>query len=88
MMNVISIDFDETIYDNKTKTIKNVEIVNELFEHPDNFIVIYTARSYSQFEIIRKILLMNEVKFHALVAEKMRADVYVDDKNAGGLKWS
>jgi hypothetical protein len=88
MMNVISIDFDETIYDNKTKTIKNVEIVNELFEHPDNFIVIYTARSYSQFEIIRKILLMNEVKFHALVAEKMRADVYADDKNVGGLKWS
>jgi hypothetical protein len=88
MMNVISIDFDETIYDNKTKTIKNVEIVNELFEHPDNFIVIYTARSYSQFEIIRKILLMNEVKFHALVAEKMRADVYVDDKNVGGLNWS
>lgn len=87
MKNVICIDFDETIYDNKTKTIKNVDIVNELYEQSDNFIVIYTARSYSQFEIIRKVLLMNEVKFHAIVCEKLRADSYIDDKNVGGLKW-
>lgn len=87
MMNVISIDFDETIYNNKTKTVMNIDYVNNLYENPNNFIVIYTARSYSQFELIRKILVLNEVKFHAIVCEKLRADVYVDDKNIGGLQW-
>jgi hydroxymethylpyrimidine pyrophosphatase-like HAD family hydrolase len=88
MMNVISIDFDETLYNNKTMLPMNIDKVNKLFEDPLNFIVIYTSRSYSCFEDIRQILRIAGCKFNALVCEKMRADVYVDDKNVGGLKWS
>ncbi len=87
MMNVISIDFDETLYNNKTKKCMNINKVNELYENPNTLIIIYTSRSYSCFEWIRQTLLKAECKFHALVCEKMRADVYVDDKNVGGLKW-
>lgn len=88
MMNVISIDFDETIQNNKLQKLMNIDKVNKLFEVPENFIVIYTSRSYSCFEDIRNLLITGGCKFHALVCEKMRADVYVDDKNVGGLKWS
>lgn len=87
MKNIIAIDFDETIYNNEKKEIINKEKINNLFENPDNFIVIYTSRSYSQFDLIRRILINNEIKFHALVCEKIRADCYVDDKNSGGIKW-
>ena len=87
MKNVISIDFDETIYDNKNKEVINKNKINKLFENPDNFIAVYTSRSYSQFELIRRILINNEVKFHALICEKIRADVYIDDKNNGGIRW-
>jgi hydroxymethylpyrimidine pyrophosphatase-like HAD family hydrolase len=85
MKNVIAIDFDGTLWDG-FKVI-NKEKVNSLYENPENFIVIYTARSYSQFETIRNILLKWRVKFGAIVCEKLRADVYIDDKNSGGLLW-
>ena len=85
MKHVIAIDFDDTIWDTKKKKIMNKELINGLFENPDNFIVIYTSRSYSCFEKVRNRLLSNEIKFHALVCEKLRADIYADDKNVGGL---
>ena len=52
-MRVIAIDFDNTLYDYNKRVI-NKEKVNRLYETPDNFIVIYTARSYSQFDFIRE----------------------------------
>ena len=85
-MRVIAIDFDNTLYDYNKRVI-NKEKVNRLYETPDNFIVIYTARSYSQFDFIREILINNGIKFHAVVCEKVRADHYIDDKNVGGLRW-
>ena len=81
-MNVIAIDFDGTANSNI-----GPETINELFEDPNNFIVIHTARSNS---IRNETILQLEqlgIKYHALVMEKMRADVYIDDKNEGGLKW-
>jgi len=86
-MNVISIDFDNTLYEKDKVIMKSLENVNKLFEDPDNFIVIYTSRSYSCFEFVRQTLLLNGIKFHALVCEKIRANEYIDDKNVGGLKW-
>lgn len=80
-MRVISIDIDGTALNYPDK-------VNHLFENPDHFIVLYTARSYSLFEETRLELLGLKIKYHALVMEKMRADVYIDDRNAGGLQWN
>ena len=84
-MKVITIDFDNTIYIKK-KCI-NKEKVNNLFENPNNFIIIYTSRSYSQFFIIKEILEKNNIKYHAIVCEKLRADCMIDDKNSNGLTW-
>lgn len=79
-MRVIAIDLDAC-------AAQFPEKVNELYEDPDNFIVIYTARS----EMIRmgteNYLATLGINYHALVMGKLRADVYIDDKNAGGLQW-
>ncbi len=85
-MKVITIDFDLTIWDCEKKKILNNK-VNELFENPFTFIIIYSARSYSQFFYIKDILDKNKIKYHAIVCEKLRADIMIDDKNVGGLKW-
>ena len=81
-MKVISIDFDGIIMDkNKNPILSNINKVNKLYENKDNFIVIYTARSMNLYEEVFKTLKQFEVKFHALVMEKLRADYYVDDKS-------
>lgn len=77
---VVAVDLDDC-------ALKNPFEVNKLFENPDNFIVIYTSRSESIREQTRKELSELNVKYHALVMEKMRADIYIDDRNCGGLQW-
>jgi hypothetical protein len=79
-MRVIAIDMDGT-------ALSHPGIVNGLYENKENFIVIYTARSSSIREETEKELHDAGIKYHALVMDKLRADIYIDDKNAGGLKW-
>lgn len=79
-MRVIAIDFDET-------ASAFPEKVNKLYENPNNLIVIYTARSERVRERTVRELHELKIKYHALVMGKLRADVYIDDRNEGGLKW-
>jgi FMN phosphatase YigB (HAD superfamily) len=80
-MNVIAFDLDNTLINSSGGPIpEGVQRVNLLFEHPDNFIVIYTARSYAIFHQTRDLLLQLRIKHHALVCEKLRASLYIDDK--------
>ena len=79
-MIVIAIDFDDT-------ASKHSNEVNQLYENPDNFIVIYTSRSEAIREATQNELALLKIKYHALVMNKIRADVYIDDKNQGGLQW-
>lgn len=79
-MRVIAIDFDGT-------ASQWPEKVNELYEDSTNFIVIYTARSESiRTETVEQLRELG-IRYHALAMGKLRADVYIDDKNVGGLKW-
>lgn len=79
-MKVIAVDYDGTasLYPEK---------VNALYEQEFNFIVIHTARSSSIRKETEKELNQLGIKYHALVMDKIRADVYIDDKNQGGLQW-
>lgn len=79
-MRVIAIDFDETasVYPEK---------VNKLYDDQNNYIVIYTARPSYLRKITEEMLTSLGIHYHSLVMEKLRADVFVDDKNAGGLVW-
>ena len=79
-MHVIAIDFDLT-------ASENPDAVNLLFEDPSNMIVIYTSRSETiRTQTVEELHRLG-IKYHALVMEKLRADVYIDDKNCGGLQW-
>lgn len=86
-MEVVAVDFDKVLINNKKVVESTKSQVNKEFENPENFIVIYTSRSYSQFFYIRQFLLENQIKFHAIVCEKMRADCYIDDKNKLVSEW-
>ena len=79
-MKVISIDIDGT-------ALEFPEKVNTLYEDKENFIVLYTARSSKIREDTIKELNKKQIKYHALCMDKIRADIYIDDKNAGGLNW-
>jgi hypothetical protein len=79
-MKVIAIDFDET-------ASKYPEKVNSLYENYENFIIIYTARSSLVRKETEEQLKELNIRYHALVMDKIRADFYIDDKNVGGLKW-
>jgi len=79
-MKVIAIDFDGTASDFPEK-------VNKLYEKPYNHIVIHTARSeFIRDETVAELTRLG-IRYHSLVMNKVRADIYVDDKNVGGLKW-
>jgi hydroxymethylpyrimidine pyrophosphatase-like HAD family hydrolase len=81
-MKVISFDLDGTIIKDDKRT-KVADVMDELFEESYNFIVVYTARSYSIFHETRELLNKHNIKYHALVMEKIRADIYIDDKGIG-----
>ncbi len=60
--------------------IENIKKVNKLFDE-GNTIIIYTARLEEDRDITTYWLNSNRVKYTALVLNKLRADVYVDDKS-------
>lgn len=80
-MKVIAVDFDGTASDHPDE-------VNTLFNIPDNLIIIYTARPGYLREQTLKELHELGIHFHCLVMEKLRADIYIDDRNMGGLQWT
>jgi hypothetical protein len=80
-MKVIAIDLDGT-------ALECVDKVNALFEDKNNFIVIHTARSNSIRSQTEVELAALGLKYHVLKMEKLRADIYIDDKNSGGLNWN
>jgi hypothetical protein len=79
-MKVFAVDFDGTATEFPEK-------VNALFDNPQNLVVIHTARPDYLREETEELLAERGIRYHALVMNKLRADVYIDDKNAGGLQW-
>ena len=86
-MKIYAFDLDGTIIksNNLTTSVlyqrtKVADVIDELFENPNNFIVVYTARSYKIFNETRELLNRHKIKYHSLVMEKLRADVYIDNK--------
>lgn len=79
-MIVYAIDFDGT-------ASLHPEAVNKLYDDQNNFIIIHTARPAYLRQITEKQLKDKGIHYHTLIMNKIRADVYIDDKNQGGLKW-
>ncbi|MFH7835139.1 MAG: HAD hydrolase family protein [Candidatus Aenigmatarchaeota archaeon] len=84
-MKVYAIDLDGTLISKNNKPIlKNIKKVNKLFEDRNNLIIIYTARSESIRKQTKNLLNKLNIKYHILQMEKLRADIYIDDKV---IKW-
>ena len=77
---IYAIDIDGT-------ALKYPEKVNEIYDWPLSLVVLYTARPECEREKTIKQLKDKGIRYHALVMDKLRADVYIDDKNEGGLQW-
>jgi len=85
-MKIYAVDIDGTLceeqnewwkYSSATPVKENIEKVNRLYEE-GNTIVIFTARFSEDREVTTHWLKKNGVKFHKMVMDKFRADVYID----------
>ena len=92
---LIAVDFDGTLthggrfWKDGEEILPNEEIikwVNKQFRLR-NVIIIHTARPPETYRETEAWLIAHGVKFHGLRFGKLTADLYIDDKNAGGLKW-
>ncbi len=79
-MRVYAIDLDGCALSHPSK-------VRKLYDNKENLIIIYTARNPTMREQTERELRETNIPYHALVMGKLRADVYIDDKNQGGLQW-
>lgn len=86
-MKIVAVDFDGTA----TISPGRVNALHHAYD-PDTkeniyFVIIHTARP----EIIRKETEQElhdlGIQYSALVMDKLKADIYIDDKNQGGLQW-
>jgi len=83
-MKVWAIDLDGTLV-NKGKPIqKNIDKCNKIYEEKDNMVIIHTARNETIRESTIYYLKLHGIKYHLLVMNKLRADVYVDDRS---IEW-
>jgi len=85
-MRVIAIDFDNTLYDGIDIIEKGRALLMKYYREPDTCIIIYTARRWEDFFIVKTILDFERIPYDAIVCEKLRADLYIDDK-AEKFEW-
>jgi len=98
---IIAIDFDGTIVENKYPKIGTLRkgakaVINRLYDS-GHFIIIYTCRGGQQGNEAYQFLKQKRIKFHKfnenapyemikfVPSAKIFADVYIDDKNLGGI---
>ncbi len=83
----IIIDLDGTICDEEKTFSRSlaqpipgaVECINTLYER-GNIIIIFSARSWMEFEMTTAWLKNNSVKYHQLILGKPIGDVWIDDR--------
>lgn len=91
----IIIDLDGTICsEEKTFSRANavllegaVDAVNKLYD-AGNTILIYSARTWAEYEMTVKWLSQNGVKYHQLLLGKPIGDVWIDDRALRFTDWS
>ena len=89
----VVIDIDGTICEEKplhekifARPLPNaVESVNKISEN--NFVMLYTARCWSQYKITKKWLDDNGVKYDVLICGKPIYDIWIDDRAIKFTSW-
>ena len=83
-MKVWAIDLDGTLVDKGKPIQRSIDKCNFLYEDKDTMVIIHTARNETIREQTIEYLKELGIKYHLLVMNKLRADVYVDDRSE---KW-
>lgn len=79
---IISVDLDGTLCDaNKVPCTKTIARINKLYNTKDKFIVIHTSRNHNMYVETVNWLNKHNVLFNAICMNKMKADLYIDDRN-------
>jgi hypothetical protein len=84
---IIFIDIDGIItnetkgfnYKYRTPNLENIEIINKLFDN--NKIILYTSRYLRDYFITKKWLKKYKVKYHKIIFNKYKYDIFIDDKS-------
>lgn len=88
MRPIIAFDIDGTLceeqedyhnYKDAVPILDTIKCINKLYKMNLHFVVIYTARFEEDREVTRMWLKKHNVKYHNLVMNKFRADLYVDN---------
>lgn len=67
------------VYLNARPIQKNIDKVNKLKEQ-GNMIMLYSSRQWGLYDLTRRWLKKNRVKYDALILGKPSGDYYIDDK--------
>ena len=85
-MTTYAVDIDGTLCEENNEWWKyrfavpifeNIEAINKLYQNGEK-IVLYTARFEEDREVTTQWLKTHGVKYHRIIFDKFRADVYVD----------
>jgi uncharacterized HAD superfamily protein len=63
-----------------------IDSINRLYEH-GHTIILYTARTWAEWEVTNHWLQTNGVKFHQLFMGKPVGDVWIDDRAIAHEDW-
>lgn len=80
-MKVIAVDYDDTLC--MASNVPNVDVVkyvSKQFYTRGVIVIVHTARPESYRKLISDWLATHDIPYHAIVCDKLPADVYVDDK--------
>lgn len=65
---------------------KAVETINSFYKE-GHTIIIYSARTWAEFEMTREWLKKNNIKFHQLMLGKPIGDIWIDDRSIEFTDW-
>jgi len=64
-----------------------IETINKLYD-AGNIIIVYSARTWMEYEMTTNWLNINEIKYHQLILGKPIGDVWIDDRAINFNGWS
>ena len=64
-----------------------IESINKLYDQ-GHIIIIYSARSWQEYEMTEHWLKLNNIRYHQLVMGKPMGDVWIDDRAVKFSNWN
>jgi len=63
-----------------------IDVINDLY-NKGNIIIIYSARTWQEFEMTSHWLHQNKIQYHQLILGKPIGDIWIDDRALNFKNW-